>query len=269
MTRCAPRIRAIWPPSPAAPEPTQEPEGSRSRWSRTPYRTQSPQATRCQDASWAARAVKATARAASRGRIRGVHQCRRAPATRSAARPSGQERHRQRQVESEAHRERGRHPPEEPDVHESGHHQDRGHGHQRGERPEGGDGGGETAPGAAARRRTDRRRPAAPRRRRTVPALPARSHPAATTTTTASSAHCQASGPFVTGLRSTPRQRGDGPRRSSVSPFSARNRPGRNSVNRCRTGVPSSAASKYGTPDSTWNRDGGSAGFMAPSCPVR
>src|SRR5262245_1604515 len=65
-----------------------------------------------------------------------------------------QERRDQWQVEREAHRERKGHPPEEPDVDKSGYYADAGHGRERGKRPEGGDGGGKTAPGAAARRRT-------------------------------------------------------------------------------------------------------------------
>jgi hypothetical protein len=127
------------------------PESSRRR--------PSPQATRCQDASW------------PRGRPRRQRGQRLAAGCAGPTNPEGadheepgearrQERHRERQVKRYAHWERERHPPEEPDVHESGHRPGHGHGHECGERPDGGDRGGETAPGTAARRRTDRRRPA-------------------------------------------------------------------------------------------------------------
>ena len=80
--------------------------------------------------------------------------------------------HGQREVERQAHRKRERHPPEEPNIDESGHHPDCSHADQRGEGPDGGDPGRQTASDSPSRWRIDGRRsarPAASAQRRGAP----------------------------------------------------------------------------------------------------
>ena len=101
-------------------------------------------------------------------------------------------------------------------------------------------------------------------RRRTSRTAAATSHAAASSAAVPKTPHCHGAGPPATRTSRRLRHVGTGPRRSSVSPLSARNRSGATSTRRWRTSDPVSSTSKYGTPASTTNRSGGPVGPSTP-----